>query len=110
MKKYQLGELEEWVLLMVCNLHLEAYGVNIRQELKSQAGRDVTLSTVHVALHRLEEKGFVKSKLGDPTAVRGGKSKRLFQITAYGLKALEAIRQTREKIWIKIPAIVFKPR
>ncbi len=108
MKLPQLGELEEWVLLMVCKLHPEAYGVNVRDELASQTGRDLTMATIHVALHRLEEKGFLKSFLSDPTAVRGGKSKRIFHTTAYGVKALRALQEKRTQIWGGIPAIVFR--
>ena len=108
MKLPQLGELEEWVLLMVCRLHPDAYGVNVRDELASQTGRDLTMATIHVALHRLEEKGFLKSFLSDPTAVRGGKSKRIFQVTAYGLKALRALHEMRNQVWAGIPSIVLK--
>lgn len=110
MKPYNLGELEEWVLLIVCSLHPEAYGVSVRDELASQAGRDLTLATVHVAMHRLEEKGYLKSFLSDPIAIRGGKSKRIFQTTAYGLKALSELRERRNHIWDGIPSIVFKDR
>jgi PadR family transcriptional regulator PadR len=103
MMRYTLGELEELILLIVSGLGDEAYGVNVRDEIASQAGRNLTLSTVHVALHRLEEKGFVKSKLGGSSPVRGGKRKRIFKITAYGLKVLSETRELRERLWTGIP-------
>jgi len=105
MKRFNLGELEELLLLMVSVMHPDAYGVSIREEIKKQAGRTITLSTVHVALHRLEEKGFIKSSFGEATQVRGGKRKRLFQITAYGRKALSETREIRERLWGQIPDV-----
>ncbi|HZB14812.1 MAG TPA: PadR family transcriptional regulator [Chryseolinea sp.] len=94
-----LGELEELILLMVALLHKDAYGVSITDELKKQAGREITISATHAALHRLEEKGFVKSKMGGASQERGGRRKRLFSITTYGRNALEELRETRNVIW-----------
>jgi PadR family transcriptional regulator, regulatory protein PadR len=94
-----LGELEELILLMVALLNKEAYGVSIAEELKKQAGREITISAVHAALHRLEEKGFVRSKMGGASPERGGRRKRMFTITAYGRNALEELRDTRNVIW-----------
>ena len=94
-----LGELEELILLMVALLDKEAYGVSITEELKKQAGREITISATHAALHRLEEKGFVRSKMGGASQERGGRRKRLFSITAYGRNALEELRDTRNVIW-----------
>jgi DNA-binding PadR family transcriptional regulator len=94
-----LGELEELVLLMVALLDKEAYGFSIGEELRKQAGREITISAVHAVLHRLEEKGFVKSRMGGASNERGGRRKRLFSMTAYGRNALEAARDTRNDIW-----------
>jgi DNA-binding PadR family transcriptional regulator len=100
-----LGELEELILLMVALLNKEAYGVSITEELKKQAGREISISAAHAALHRLEEKGFVKSRMGGSSAERGGRRKRLFSITAYGRNALEELRDTRTAIW----SLITKP-
>lgn len=108
MKRYQLGELEELVLLTVCSLHPEAYGVNVRHEMLKQMKRTLTVSTIHVSLHRLEEKGFLKSHFGEAGNTRGGKRKRIFTITNFGLKALNEVRQAREKLWNAIPDVVFQ--
>lgn len=94
-----LGELEELILLIVALLNKEAYGVSITDELKKQAGREISISAAHAALHRLENKGFVRSKMGGASVVRGGRRKRLFTITTYGRNALEEVRDTRNLIW-----------
>jgi PadR family transcriptional regulator PadR len=94
-----LGELEELILLMVALLNNEAYGVSISEALRRQTGRELSISAVHAVLHRLEEKGFVKSQMGGASAERGGRRKRLFSITSYGRHALEELRDTRESIW-----------
>jgi PadR family transcriptional regulator, regulatory protein PadR len=98
-----LGELEELILLMVALIGSDAYGVSITEELEEQTGRVITISAVHAALHRLEEKGFVKSKMGGASMERGGRRKRLFQITAYGRQTLEELRDVRSAIWAQIP-------
>lgn len=106
MKGSNLGELEELILLIVCSQHPAAYGVSVRNEIHAQ--RSITLSTTHAVLHRLEEKGFLKSELGEATAVRGGKRKRLFFITAYGVRILRDIRSFREHLWQSIPSGVLQ--
>jgi PadR family transcriptional regulator, regulatory protein PadR len=97
-----LGELEELILLMVALLNKEAYGVSITVELQKQAGRTISISAVHAVLHRLEEKGFAKSRMGGASTERGGRRKRLFSLTAYGRNALEELRDTRSLIWESI--------
>ena len=99
MSRVYLGELEELVLLMVALLNDEAYGVTITKELEKQASREISISAAHSVLHRLEEKGFVKSKMGGASTERGGRRKRLFSITAHGRNALEELRDTRDLIW-----------
>lgn len=98
----QLGDLEELVLLAVLRLGDAAYGASIREELKAQAGRSVSISTVYVTLMRMEEKGLSRSWMGDPSGERGGKAKRHFQVSAEGLRALEASRSVRERMWARV--------
>jgi PadR family transcriptional regulator, regulatory protein PadR len=98
-QRIYLGELEELILLMVALLNKEAYGVSIADELKKQASRELSISAIHAVLHRLEEKGFVKSRMGGASQERGGRRKRLFSITTYGRHALEDLRDTRNVIW-----------
>ena len=99
MSRFYLGELEELVLLIVALHDQKAYGVVIVEELQKQAGRDITLSAVHAVLHRLEEKGFVKTILGGASSIRGGRRKRLFGITSYGQQVIAELRDTRTLIW-----------
>jgi len=94
-----LGELEELVLLMVALLNGDAYGVSITDELRNRAGRVISISAVHAVLLRLQEKGFVKSRMGGASQERGGRRKRLFTLTAYGRNSLEEARDTRNEIW-----------
>lgn len=107
MARTYLGEFEELVLLTVAILNGVAYGLTIAQELKQRTHRSINLSGVHVALYRLEEKGFVKSELGGATTARGGRRKRLFSITAYGKQTLDELRQVRNELWKSIPNLSF---
>ena len=102
MKGTYLGEFEEVVLLTVAVLYDGAYGVAITDELDRQTGRSVSISAVHAALHRLEEKGMLKSTMGEATAERGGRRKRLFTVTALGSRALHDIRAMRDQLWSSI--------
>ena len=83
-----LGELEQVVLLSVMRVGEEAYGVPILAEIERETGRELTLATVYKTLSRLEEKGLVASRMGEPTAARGGRRKRYFAPTAEGRRAL----------------------
>jgi PadR family transcriptional regulator, regulatory protein PadR len=99
MKRLFLGEFEELTLLTVAALEENAYGVTIMHEIIEQTGRSVRLNQVHSALQRLEDKGMVKSKMGNPTCERGGRRKRLFVTTALGKKALADIQSVRQRLW-----------
>jgi DNA-binding PadR family transcriptional regulator len=103
MKRTYLGEFEEIVLLTVAVLEGQAYGVKITHEITEQTGRSVRLNQVHAALHRLEEKGMVTSKMGEATAERGGRRKRLFTISAYGEQTLLDIQAVRSQLWSQLP-------
>jgi len=83
-----LGELEQIVLLAVLRVGDEAYGVPVLAEIEGRTGRALTLATVHKTLTRLEEKGLVRSRTGEPTPTRGGRRKRYFAVTAAGRRAL----------------------
>ncbi len=103
MKGTHLGEFEEMVLLMVGIQLGEAYGISILKEIEVHTGRHVTVSTVHTALYRLEEKGFVSSYVGGSSKARGGRSKRMYKMTNAGREALENARGIREKLWNLMP-------
>jgi DNA-binding PadR family transcriptional regulator len=102
-----LGEFEEMVLLIVGVLFDDAYGVTIQEELQKRCDRKATLSTVHVALHRLEEKGFLESRLDGATNERGGRRKLIFRVTRSGQKAMASNRDLRNELWRAIPKTAF---
>jgi len=107
MKKYQLGEFEEIVILTIGVLYKEAYGVAIKKEIEKRLSRGVSMGALHTALVRLEDKGYIKSYDGEATAERAGRPKKYFQITALGKKAMEYSRDTRNELWKAIPNIAF---
>jgi PadR family transcriptional regulator PadR len=108
MKGANLGELEELILLTVGILYPEAYGVAVMDEVESNAGRRLNISAVHAVLTRLEEKGYVRSSMSDPTSTRGGRRKRIFTLTAAGSKALEEANEVRNQLFNRIPKVAFR--
>lgn len=107
MKQHTLGEFEELVLLMVAALHDEAYGVAILENLEKALEKELNISAVHVALKRMEDKGFVKSRFGGITEDRGGRRKKYYVITALGKRMLDAQYELRNNIYKRIPKISF---
>jgi PadR family transcriptional regulator PadR len=108
MKGNYLGELEELILLTVGVLYPEAYGVGVKDEIQKQEDRKLNISAVHAVLTRLEEKGFVSSKMSDPSRERGGRRKRIFLLTAAGKKALEESHQRRSELFNQIPKMALQ--
>lgn len=107
-KKYYLGEFEETVLLVTASQDGEAYGLSITKVIEEELGRSVNMSSVHTALYRLEEKGFVKSDLGGASERRGGRRKRFFAVTNMGKEALMEARTQRQYLWSKVPEQLFE--
>jgi len=108
MKGRYLGEFEELVLLSVGILFDDAYGLALVDELERQTGRNIMISSVHKALVRLEEKGFLKSRLGGATEMRGGRDKRLYTLTRTGISVLNESREMRNSMWKQVPKIVWE--
>jgi PadR family transcriptional regulator PadR len=92
-KDVSLGDFEHLILLAVMRLGDEAYGMKVRREIADRTGRDIAIGAVYATLDRLTEKQLVKSTLGEPTAERGGRAKRTFQVTAAGLQAVDRTQQ-----------------
>ncbi|HEY3406282.1 MAG TPA: PadR family transcriptional regulator [Ohtaekwangia sp.] len=107
MKETRLGEFEEVILLLVGILGEEAYAFKIADEFQSQTGRQASIGAVHATLERLSEKGFLTSKMGGSTAERGGRRKRIYTITAYGRKTLQAARDFKLSLWNQFPGFAF---
>lgn len=108
MKGTHLGEFEELVLLTVGILYEDAHGISIQQELEKQSGRKPMISAVHKVLVRLEDKGFLTSSMGGATSERGGRRKRIYEMTHSGKKALSGSRALRNKMWDAIPQVVWE--
>ncbi|HEY5745843.1 MAG TPA: helix-turn-helix transcriptional regulator [Chryseolinea sp.] len=98
MKGY-LGEFEELVLLTIASLGDQAYGAGVREDIKARTNRSLSLGALHSTLTRLEEKGFIKSWLGEPTQERGGRRKRFFELTQSGKAALHNMKNLRDELW-----------
>lgn len=108
MKGTNLGEFEEIVLLTIAALMGDAYSVAICDELEKSLGRPAKLGVVHAVLNRLEDKGYVKSQLGEATKTRGGKRKRFYTVTNGGKAALIKARDLRNQLWDRIPELTLK--
>lgn len=99
MAVYYIGEFEELVLLTVAALSDEAYGVSIQQDIETRCHRTISIGALHSTITRLEEKGYLKSWLGGATAARGGRSKRFYEVTTAGKKALAETKNLRDDLW-----------
>ena len=106
MSKHHLGEFEEIVMLTVAILHDKAYGIAIIEEMESRLGRKVSIGALQTVLRRLENKGYLSSRFGEATKVRGGKRKRFFSVTSYGKKVLVEVKDQRNALWKAIPEFV----
>ncbi len=98
-----LGQFEEMVLLIVAILGEEAYGVAIKDALELQTGKSASIGSLHSALDRMEQKGFLVSVMGGATQTRGGRRKRYFALTNLGKSALNEAREMREAVWSRLP-------
>jgi DNA-binding PadR family transcriptional regulator len=105
MAKEYLGEFEELILTLVAGLQEEAYGAAIAMKIETELKREITLSAVHTTLYRLEDKGYVRSKIGGATKERGGRRKRIFLITHGGLTILKAMKVSRLQLWNMVPQL-----
>ena len=107
MKEASLGEFEELVLLTVAAQHDEAYGVSIKNALDDTLEKVFNISAIHVALKRMEDKGFVSARFGGITKDRGGRRKKYYVVTAFGKKMLDRQYDIRTELYQKIPKISF---
>jgi PadR family transcriptional regulator, regulatory protein PadR len=105
MPRTLLTDFELMILLATLRVGDEAYGAQIAREIEQTGGRSVLLGAAYAALDRLEQNGFVRSSLGEPTATRGGRARRLFRVTPQGLRAVKATRQALVRLWTGIPQL-----
>ena len=101
-----LGDFEQLVMLAVMRLDTDAYGTSIREELKARAEREVSPGAIFTTLERLESRGLVTSRYGDPTPERGGRSKRFYKLSAEGrrllARSLRAVRRLMQGLEPKL--------
>src|SRR5262245_39763953 len=102
-----LGEFEQVVLLAILRLGDQAYGVAVRDIITSRTPREPTPGHLYTTLDRLEDKGLVTSRFGDPTPQRGGRAKRFFKVTARGTEALARAQRSYQRLLegLKLPGV-----
>ena len=98
-----LTRAEELILLAVWKLQHEAYGASIRTHLSNRTGDDWPIATVYTPLDRLAKKGMLSTRVGAPTGERGGRSRKLYTLTAKGVKAVQHARTVTESMWQDLP-------
>lgn len=94
-----LGEFEHVVLLAILRLGDDAYAVTVRDEIRRCTGRDVSRGSIYITLDRLETKGYLKSRLADPTPERGGRAKRYYTLRPRAVDALKECRRQLVALW-----------
>ena len=94
-----LGELEQIVLLAVLRLGDTAYAIPILEQIQAQTGRRIARGALYTILDRLEQKGCLRSRLGDPLPERGGRARRYFTLTPSAVRALKASRAALMRLW-----------
>jgi len=103
-----LGEFEQVVLLAILRLKDNAYGFTIGAEIAARTGRKPSPGALYATLDRLESKGFVASRVGDPTPVRGGRAKRFFDVTGSGVDAVARAQRAYQSLLdgLVLPGVV----
>ena len=103
MSRESLGHFELLVLLALLRVGDDAYGVPIARAIEQSSGKRVILASVYNTLERLEEKGMIRSTIGQPTRERGGRAKRYFAITTAGRREVSAAKKVLTLLWRGIP-------
>jgi len=94
LSKRTIGDFEQLILFALVRLGADAYGVTIRGEIEKRTGRAISAGALYTALDRMEKRGLVASRLGDPTPQRGGKRKRLYTLQPVGERALARVYES----------------
>ena len=101
-----LSNREELILLSIGLLQGNAYGYHIAKEFEEHTGKRISLASIHTILYRLEGNGLLSSELGGSTNKRGGRRKRIYSLTGYGIETIRAIQNARTKIWSQLDGII----
>ena len=105
-----LNEQDLMTLLAILRLDDEAYGVSLCREIAAITGRAAALASVYKTLDSLEKRGLVTSRMGEPTAERGGRAKRLLQVSSQGERAIDRTRRMLNTLWGDVPTFSKTPR
>src|SRR5436190_13775156 len=101
-----IGEFEQVVLLSIMRLGDEAYAVSICDEILECTGRDVARGSIYITLDRLETKGYLRSRLADPTPERGGRAKRYYALRPKAVEALKEGRRALVALWRGLESVL----
>ncbi len=104
-RRLYINDFELMVLLAVMRAGTDAYGVPIARDIEDTTGRTVAVAAVYAALQRLERKGLVASALGEPTAARGGRAKRFFDVTPKGVAEARETQRALTALWKGVPQL-----
>lgn len=100
-----LGYLEETILLLIMLMEEDAYGYSVSVAYEKHMGKQISISAIHAVMARLEKKGLIQSYMGGATPERGGRQKRIFEVTSAGRQSIAAIKENRQKLWNLIPGL-----
>ena len=103
-----IGGFEQMVLLAALRLKNGAYAVTIREELEERTRQNVARGALYTVLERLESKGFLSSRMGDPTPERGGRSRRYYKVTTLGVSALKNEKDAMVRLWQGLESVIGK--
>lgn len=99
----ELTRFEEQILLSVWRLQENAYGITIYENITKITGKKMAIGGIYFPLERLVKRGLLKAFKGEPTAVRGGQSKRYYRLTEAGFHLLQKSRATQAAFWEGLP-------
>ena len=99
---------EEHVLLTILQLKDNAYLVTIREHIEHQTGKDQSFGTLYVLLRRLEKAGYIRHRVGEATAKRGGKAIKYYSVTDYGIETLTEIQKVQDSMWLNFSDYAYK--
>jgi PadR family transcriptional regulator PadR len=94
-----LSQREEQILLAIGHLRDDAYLVALRKHLSKIVGKELSIGAVHIPLRRIEKQGLIAASFGESTAVRGGRRKKIYRLTAAGLAALKESKKISDRLW-----------
>jgi PadR family transcriptional regulator PadR len=94
-----LSQREEQILLAIGYLRDDAYLVALRKHLSKIVGKELSIGAVHIPLRRIEKQGLIAASFGESTAVRGGRRKKIYRLTAAGLTALKESKKISDRLW-----------